>query len=93
MRLQTFAGGFNLWLSADDTWRWATRSNAAWPCSQLRGNRVFVQFDRNGLCDFTMNGRSADCDASELSAIVADHLVGKLPKEHVCYGVAVAQFV
>ena len=92
MRLQIFDSGFNLWLSARDTYDWAHRPNCSWPCSQTSDNRLFVQFDRNGLCDLTMNGKDADMDGTELSAIVADHLRDRLPKEHPCYFVAVGQF-
>lgn len=92
MRLKIFETGFNLWLSARDTYDWATRPNCSWPCSQLEDKRVFVQFDRNGLCDFTVDGKSADCDGNELSAIVADHVRAKLPESHPCYFVAVGQF-
>jgi len=65
-----------LWLSSTDTYEWATRAGNSWPCSQLSGKRVFAEFDRNGLCDLAIdgNGRNEDCDATELSAICADHL-------------------
>lgn len=65
-------------LSAEDTYRWATRAGASWPCSQLRGNRVAVTVDRNGLCDLSFNGRDADIDGNELDAIVSDHLPADL---------------
>ena len=65
---------YSLWLSANDTYNWAHRINNSWPCSQLSNNRFFVYVDSNGLCDFTLNGRDGDCDATELSACVADHI-------------------
>ncbi len=56
-------GSTNLWLSADDTWNWAHKPGAAWPCSTLAGNRVFVAFESNGdLVDFTVNGKDAPDD-------------------------------
>lgn len=92
MKTQIFESGFKLWLSAADTDDWATCPGKSWPCSQLRGKRLFAEFDRNGLCDFAVNGRMADIDGNELTAIVADHIGPKLPKDHPCYQVAVAQF-
>jgi len=89
MKLKIFPSGFNLWISANETYDWAKR----WPCSQLSNRRLFVQFDRNGLCDLALDGRSRDCDATELSACVADYLKGKLPESHPCYFVAVGQFL
>ena len=46
MRTQITDSGVKLWLSANDTYRWATRPRAAWPCSELAGNRLFAEFDR-----------------------------------------------
>lgn len=69
------AYGYTLWLSARDTWAWAHRPGAAWPCSTLEDKRLAVSVDGNGLWDLTVNGRSdADPDSNELAAIVADHL-------------------
>ena len=93
MRIQIHETSVNLWLSANDTYNWAHKPQASWPCSQLSDNRVFAAFDRNGLCDFTLDGKSADVDATELSACCADYLQGKLPKEHPCYDVACGQFI
>lgn len=66
--------GYRMCLSASDTYDWAHKPGAAWPCSTISDKRIAVTVDSNGLCDFTMNGRYADCDGNELSAIVADHL-------------------
>ncbi len=81
-----------LWLSARDTYDWANRTAARWPCSQLERKRLFVEFDTNGLCDLAIDGKSQDCDANELNAIVVDHLDGKLPESHPCYFVVIGQF-
>lgn len=81
-----------LWLSANDTENWATRPGKRWPCSQLRGKRLFAEFDRNGLVDLAINGRSTDCDVNELNAITSDHLRAKLSPDHPAYFVAVGQF-
>ena len=93
MRTQITETEVKIWLSANDTDSWANRPHASWPCSQLEGKRVFAAFDSNGLYDLSINGKSGDCDANELNAIVCDHLTGKLPKEHPCYGVVVGQFL
>ena len=57
---------------------------AAWPCSELSGKRLFVEYDRSGLVDLTVNGRMGDCPNHELTAIVSDHLRGKLSAGHPC---------
>jgi hypothetical protein len=68
--------GYVLWLSARDTYSWAHKPGAAWPCSTLSDRRLVVVCDSNGLCDFTSDGKTApdDIDGAELCAIVADHL-------------------
>lgn len=67
--------GYTLWLSANDTTRWAARPGAGWPCSQLRGKRLCVVADHSGIVDLTINGKSPDyLDSDELTACVADHL-------------------
>ena len=70
--------GYGLWLSARETCQWAHRPGAAWPCSTIAGDRIFVRVDSNGLCDFTKDGVPASVDTAELQAIVADHLPAKL---------------
>lgn len=92
MRTMIFDSGVKLWLSARETYDWAHRPGSSWPCSQLSDKRLFVEFDRNGLCDLAINGRMTDCDANELNAITSDFLAKKLPKDHPCYFVVVGQF-
>ena len=79
---QTSPTSYTLWLSARDTYNWATRPNAIWPCSTLRDHRVMVQVDSNGLCDLTIDGRMPDDPdlgaGGELEAIVSDHLPASL---------------
>jgi len=54
---------------------------------------LMAVFDTNGLLDLTVDGRNAgDIDGHEFSAIVADHVRGRLPAEHPCYFVACGQF-
>ena len=83
-----------IWASADDTYDWAHKTGAAWPCSTLSGSRFFAEFDSNGLVDLTVDGRidTGDIDAHELSCICADLLADKLPKDHPCWLVVVGQF-
>lgn len=92
MRVSINPWSVKVWLSARDTYEWAHKAGASWPCSQLSNRRVFAEFDRGGLVDFTINGKSRDCDANELNAITSDALRGRLPKDHPAYFVAVAQF-
>ena len=84
MKIQVFDSGVKLWLSANDTYRWAHRPGKQWPCSELSDKRLFVEYDRGGLVDLTINGRLGDCSTHELTAIVSDYLRGKLPVGHPC---------
>lgn len=84
MRTQIFDSVVKLWLSANDTYLWAHRPGERWPCSELSGKRLFVEFDKGGLVDLAINSRMGDCSNHELSAIVSDHLRSKLPAGHPC---------
>ena len=84
MRTQVFDSGVRLWLSANDTYCWAHRPGARWPCSELSGKCLFVEYDQGGLVDLTIDSRLGDCPDHELTAIVSDHLRGKLPVGHPC---------
>lgn len=92
MRIKIHESCIKLWLSARDTYEWAHKPDASWPCSTLSNKRVFAEFDRNGLCDLGINGHSRNCDVHELNAITSDFLRGRVPKEHPCHFVAVGQF-
>ncbi len=92
MKLIDHGNAVILKLSARDTQQWASRPNAAWPCSTLAGKRVLAAFDRNGLYELAIDGRDDDCDAHELSAICADHIKRKIGKDHDVYFVTVGQF-
>ncbi len=92
MKTQINPTSVKLWLSANDTYDWAHKAGASWPCSQLSDKRLFVEFDTNGLCDIAIDGKPDDCDANELNAMVSDYLAAKLPKNHPCYFVVVGQF-
>lgn len=77
MRTSITQHGTTLWLSADDTYRWASRTGASWPCSQLSGRRVRAEFDARGdLVDLAIDGGRGeqDVDGTEFNAIIADCL-------------------
>jgi len=84
MRTQVFDTAVKLWLSANDTYCWAHQPGERWPCSELSGKRLFVEYDWGGLVDLAINGRIGDCSNHELTAIVSDHLRGRLPIDHPC---------
>ena len=81
-----------LWLSANDTYEWAHRAGAWWPCSDLSGKRLFAEFDSNGLVDLAVNGRDAQVTSEEFNAITSDFLRDKLPQDHPAWFVTVGQF-
>lgn len=67
--------GYVMWLSARDTYNWANKPDASWPCSTLADEAIRVEVDSNGLCDGKFPD---DCDGNELDAIVADYLPKRL---------------
>lgn len=73
-------GTIQLWLSADDTYNWAHRPGASWPCSELSGHRMYAEFDRGDLIDLTVDGRSRDIPVDEFSAIIEDYLGSANPE-------------
>lgn len=82
MRKQQDQHGSKLWLSASDTYSWAHKPGAAWPCSFLSGRRLFAEFDSRGdLVDLSIDGGRGDqdCPSHELDAIVADYLGDEHP--------------
>jgi len=76
VRVTRGAHSTELWLSKDDTWRWAHRSGHAWPASTLSGHRLYVKLDARGdLVDVAVDsdrGRGRYVDSHELDAIIAD---------------------
>ena len=88
MRVSINDYSVKLWLSASDTYDWATRPGASWPGSALRSRRLFAEFDRNGLLDLSIDGGRGDqdCDSDELNAITSDYLAARLPESHPAYG-------
>jgi len=78
MRIRRSKQGYtHLWLSANDTYNWAHKSGASWPCSALSGHRLYAEFDKdNNLIDMTIDGKCKDCPADEFRAITSDFLKG-----------------
>lgn len=78
MRIKRHDNSYVMWLSADDTYKWAHRPNNRWPCSTMSGKRFVICVNSNGLYDLTMNGKSInnniDIDGTELDACVSSHL-------------------
>ena len=97
MRLKDNGNSFTIWLSARDTYEWARKPGAAWPCATLANKRVCASFDTNGIYDLTINGLYPTedggwIDGNEFSALIADHAKTRLSPDHPCYFVAIGQF-
>lgn len=63
-----------LWASARDTYDWAHKPGAWWPCSVVSGKRLFAEFYKGDLVDVALDGRDAEIPADEFNAITADLL-------------------
>ena len=84
---ETPTGGLKVWLSKRDTHLWASRMQF-WPCSFLRGRKVFAEFDNKGdLVDAVINGGRGDqaCPGEEFSACLSDHITRKYPNHPAWY--------
>jgi hypothetical protein len=93
MRLQDNGDSISVRISASETYAWSRRPGAAWPCSTLADRRIFAAFDRNGLFDLAVDGKSdADVDVHEFNALTSDMLAKRLQADHPCYFVTVGQF-
>ena len=92
MRVQDNGDSVAIWANTHDTYEWAHKTGAAWPCSELSGHRFFAAFDTNGLVALTVDGRDADVPGDELSAITSDLLAEHLSIDHPCYFITVGQF-
>lgn len=76
MKIRGYENSYTMWLSAQDTYDWAHKSGANWPCSQLSNRQAIVVVDSLGLCDLVIDGGRGDqdIDGTELDACVGDHL-------------------
>jgi hypothetical protein len=78
-------GRTRLWLSSRDTWDWAHKPGAFWPCSQLADRRVFAEFEPNGdLVDLAIDGGRGeqDIDSTEFNAMCSDFLRSRFGPDH-----------
>ena len=87
MRAKQTEHGTTVWLSAHDTYDWAHKPGAAWPCSTLSGKCLVVVFEANGdLVDVTVNGQGlsmmSDTDGHEFNACLSDHLRDQFGPDH-----------
>ena len=93
MRVKNYGDSVEIWVSARDTYEWARRIGAAWPCSELSGKRFYACFDTNGLLELTVNGKQGvDVDHNEFNAITSDFLGEVLTPDDAVYFVTVGQF-
>lgn len=84
MRAKQTQYGTKLWISARETYAWAHKVGASWPCSQLADHRLFVEFDARGdLVDMAVDGDSNfDIDSTEFNAITSDFLRQRFGSTH-----------
>ena len=93
MRTSITTSQITLWLSKRDTYDWARRADASWPCSTIAGKSLVAVFGQNGLVDIAINGRAAgEVHGAEFNAITSDFLRAKVPEDHPLYFVTVGQF-
>jgi len=76
MRHKRLGRNLKIWFSESDTYDWAHKPGAAWPCSALSDKKVFVEFHDGDLVDIQINGGRGDrdCGGHELNAMVDDAL-------------------
>lgn len=75
MECKRTKNGVKLWLSADDTYKWAHKADAKWPCSRLSGHSLFAEFDNDGdLIDVAISDGDSNCPSDEFNAITSDFL-------------------
>lgn len=91
-------------LDENDTYNWAHRTGASWPCSTLSGHKVYAEFDSNGLLDLWINDGYAGnedgsypngpdwVDGHEFSAMISDFVGEELDEDHPCWFVVAGQF-
>ena len=74
MQLHDNGAFYSACLDDSDTYRWANRPGALWPCSTLAGSSLFVQIDK-GTGDLVDTDAGEDVDGHELSALIDDLVV------------------
>ncbi len=76
----TSSNTVKVWISAAETYQWAHKQGAKWPCSTLEGRKLYAHFAENGdLLDVTIDGREpdpnrGDIDGQEFNALMSDFL-------------------
>lgn len=77
MRIKRTGNTIKLWLSANDTYNWAHKTETCWPCSFLAGKRLFAEFVDGDLIDIAVNGcHTRDVPSDEFNAITSDFMKG-----------------
>lgn len=87
--IKTPDSSLKVWLTANDTYNWATRPGESWLCSFLRSRRVFAEFDGNGdLINLAIDGGRGDqdCPGDEFSACLSDHIASRYPNHPALRG-------
>lgn len=75
-----------LWLTAEDTRRWANRPGNVWPCSYLAGKTLFVEFCDGDLVDCIIDGEydeALNFNSDEFNAITSDFINGKCYNDYI----------
>ena len=77
MKVERHGNTVKVWLSANDTYDWAHRPGAAWPCSFLADKTLFAEFDDGDLVNYAVDGTTGedvDLPADEFDAITSDFI-------------------
>lgn len=81
MKIEKQDNTIKLWLSAEDTYRWANKPGATWPCSVLSGKTLFAKFSNGDLVDHTIDSKDGvDVPGDEFDAITSDFLTWTCPR-------------
>lgn len=73
MKIKKTKNTTQVWISSNETFKWARRPNAQWPCSTLADRRIFVELASNGdLVDIKINGKNPknNIDSHELNSLL-----------------------
>lgn len=77
MKIQKTENGTKIFLSKNDTWKWAMKPGCLWPNSTLSDRRIYVELASNeDIVDIRINGRypSKNIDHHELKSLLKDIL-------------------
>lgn len=79
MKIKKTKNTTQIWISSNETFRWARRPNAQWPCSTLADRRVFVELaSNNDIINIKINGKNSSIiDEHELRCCLNDLTKGK----------------